>query len=278
MPQVTSNRSRRVERLSILASPDIVEAALFPFLVDLAGLLMAAGLSAPAMSQLLNLAFVDAAGRSSVLRNRRLNQSAIATKTGLTRVEVKRILRSSKNRTEPITRKPSRTGRVIDGWQQDPDFTDSRGAPRSLRLRNGPLSFPDLVKRYSGDMTPKSLLHELDQQGLVEVTRQSVRLRRKSRQPIAAHVIRKLLAALNPTLEAANAASGSPRGIDAVTFRVSLANPLARKLLKRHLKAEIPQFLDRANIAANALSGSHYKPKPKRAATTTISIISLDSQ
>ena len=57
--------------------------------------------------------------------------------------------------------KYNRLSRVIAGWRRDPDFRDKRGGAASLDIKGDGLAFSELVRRYSGDMTPRAMLDEL---------------------------------------------------------------------------------------------------------------------
>ena len=60
----------------------------------------------------------------------------------------------------------NRAIRVISGWVSDDDFTDEAGRPSPLPQR-GPISFTELVKRYSGDIPAKAMLSVLEASGTV---------------------------------------------------------------------------------------------------------------
>ncbi len=79
---------------------------------------------------LLHSAFVEAACSASTMRNGRVNQSRVAVLTGLSRVEVRKLL--IKKSAQSPTRL-ARTARVIDGWTSDHRYLESDGRPRRLR-------------------------------------------------------------------------------------------------------------------------------------------------
>ena len=93
----------------------------------------------------------------------RVNASHLSVVTGLTRKEVTAILNELKGM--PTLRrgegKEQRARRVLRGWKLDPRFCDNKGEPARLPLRGERGSFSALVKIYGGDVTPNSVLKEL---------------------------------------------------------------------------------------------------------------------
>lgn len=169
-------------------------------LVPLVQLFMRAGLGAGAFSLASKFAFIRVAAESATIANR-LNVSAIAASTGLTRKEVRSLL-SMLDKARPVPRRDvtlQRTARVLQGWITDPVFHDREGVPKPLPMRDGDVSFEGLVQRFAGDVTPVSVLRELQRagsvsrgrDGLIRVRKQSTRHRGYScevLQEISAHV------------------------------------------------------------------------------------------
>ncbi|HEX6998680.1 MAG TPA: DUF6502 family protein [Gammaproteobacteria bacterium] len=130
------------------------------------------GVTAPEVEELVRQVYVDAATSAEFqLPGRRLSDTRIAILTGLSRKEIHRL------RTEG-TRKLgesnlSRVGRVIAGWNHDPDFTGPYGLPLAIPFEDDPNidapSFTELVRRHSGDMAPRAMLDELLRTGLAEI-------------------------------------------------------------------------------------------------------------
>jgi len=94
----------------------------------------------------------------------RVSASHLSVLTGLTRKEVTVLLREmhggpASGRGEA---KEQRARRVLRGWRLDPRFCDNDGAPATLPLRGNRKSFSMLVKLYGGDVTPNSVLRELE--------------------------------------------------------------------------------------------------------------------
>jgi hypothetical protein len=141
-------------------------------LLPLVRILIRNGVTAPEAGELLRQVYVDAAGSDEFqLPGRRLSDTRVAILTGLSRKEVHRLRDSTdKNR---LTANLSRVGRVIAGWNQDPEFTGPYGLPLPIPFEDDPsvdaASFSELVRRYSGDMAPRAMLDELLRTGLAEI-------------------------------------------------------------------------------------------------------------
>lgn len=114
------------------------------------------------------IACIAAAAKNAKIGNR-LNHSRISATTGLTRKEIR--LLSAFSATSPATKTKQtagqRTSRVIQGWRIDPEFQNDKAAPAALTVRGASATFPALVRRYGGDVTPVSVLKELQRTGVV---------------------------------------------------------------------------------------------------------------
>jgi hypothetical protein len=141
-------------------------------LQPLAKLSLKAGLGAGDLATAVKLACVRAAAEDKKA-NGRLNHSRISAITGLTRKEVRALAAAMEDRPAPLTKSAprQRTARVIRGWKTDPLFLDEAGEPGKLVIAGSDESFHALVKRYGGDVTPMSVLKELEKTGAVRRTR-----------------------------------------------------------------------------------------------------------
>jgi hypothetical protein len=123
----------------------------------------------------------------------RINASRLSVITGLTRKEVTAIVNELKG--TPTTHfgavKEQRALRVLRGWKRDPRFCDNKGEPARLPLRGDRRSFSALVREYGGDVTPNSVLKELERMKVVTFSRsrglrlRSTRVRAKSTEHMA---------------------------------------------------------------------------------------------
>ena len=237
---------------------------------------MRAGISAPEMVDLTRLAFVEASSKTTRLRNDRVNQAAVAAMTGLTRVEVKKLL--GQKAMTPAVIPPTKhwTTRLVDGWRNDPDFTDKNGCPVVLDTGRDTASFSELVRRYSGDMTPRAVRQELGRLGLISAEGTKLTLNSETGVTAQLVVVQKLAVTLQPVLSSLSAAATGTGAIDGLDAEIELSHPLSKKLLARHLKIALPQFIERAKIAANAI---RTRPNDRRLTTTektTISIVCVN--
>jgi hypothetical protein len=117
------------------------------------------------------LAFVQVAAEKGRTKGGRTNVSRIAAMTGLTRKEVRQLLQilEQKGRLVAPSVSRQRTARVLDAWRTDPLYLDDRGRPRLLSVAGTEPSFQTLVKSYGGDVTPTSVLRELERTGAVRI-------------------------------------------------------------------------------------------------------------
>jgi Family of unknown function (DUF6502) len=145
------------------------------FLTEFALVLLARGMTPKRFAALARAAFVQAASDISKLRNGRVNQSRVAAQTGLTRAEVKRLLKS--NAFGSTNRGQTAVERVIDGWRADREFLSHAGEPKQLPISGARGSFARLVRKYGGDIPHRAVLDELRRIGGVIDAGGTVRLR-----------------------------------------------------------------------------------------------------
>jgi hypothetical protein len=131
-------------------------------------------------------AYLRAAIAQEFPRGSRINASRLSVRTGLTRKEVSALIHQIAGK-RPIPEgnlKGQRALRVLRGWLIDPRFSDAKGEPARLCLRGDRHSFSLLVKLYSGDVTPNSVLKELERMKVVTLTKAGeLRLRRERVRP-----------------------------------------------------------------------------------------------
>ena len=120
-------------------------------------------------AELLKSVFVDSAQDVLQLPDSRQSVSRIAITTGLTRLEVSRLLTQTDEDAEALLGRLSRVGRLLTGWHQDSDFTGPYGIPYEIQFE-GPIgrrSFTELVRRYTSDVPADEMLDELKRIGAV---------------------------------------------------------------------------------------------------------------
>lgn len=161
--------------------------ALSRILRPLARLLLRNGIPYGEFAELLKRAYVEAALEDFTDGRRRPTDSRAAVMTGLTRKEVKRqreILTGEDAGAREVLH-TNRASRVVSGWVHDAVFQTRDGEPAMLAF-DGPGSFSELVKRYSGDMPPRAVLDELLRVGVVSVDAESGGLVLKQRAYVPA--------------------------------------------------------------------------------------------
>lgn len=161
--------------------------ALSRILRPLARLLLRNGIPYGEFAELLKRAYVEAALEDFPDGRRRPTDSRAAVMTGLTRKEVKRqreILTGEDAGARDVLH-TNRASRVVSGWVHDAVFQTRDGEAAMLAF-DGPGSFSELVKRYSGDMPPRAVLDELLRVGVVSVDAESGGLVLKQRAYVPA--------------------------------------------------------------------------------------------
>lgn len=153
---------------------------LVTLLLPIGRLMLKGGLGIGDLIRAAKRAYVRAAIAYVTPVGLRVNASRVSVITGLTRKEVTSIVNEIKG--TPTTRrgeiKEQRALRVLRGWQLDPRFCDNKGEPARLPLRGDRRSFSALVREYGGDVTPNSVLQELERINAVTYSRsRGLRLR-----------------------------------------------------------------------------------------------------
>lgn len=140
---------------------------------QLADIMLDEGVAYGTFEEWCRKAFIDAAEAKLAARKQKISTSSVSALTGINRKETKR-LREIKG-VEYMSDSSSRFNRairVINGWSTDAEFLNRDGSPRMLLFTGDDpenLSFADLVKRYSGDMSPNAVLDMLVGAGCVEL-------------------------------------------------------------------------------------------------------------
>lgn len=168
--------------------------SLVEFLTEFASYLVRHGISLSEFHGAARVAFLQAAMDHARLRNSRINQSALATITGLSRPQVRKILKAIE---EKSVGPGGRIPQVLEGWRRDPDYWDSELGPNRLLIRGPGQSFAGLVKKYGRDVTPKAVLGELENLGYVRVYQGCVTLTQKGLKHIEPRGLQQLTAGLS---------------------------------------------------------------------------------
>ncbi|NRB38274.1 MAG: hypothetical protein HRU20_07360 [Pseudomonadales bacterium] len=165
---------------------ELLSRSLYELLLPLARLNLHYGLTAKAFSDISKRAYVDAARDDFGIRGRPTNKSRIAALTGLTRVEVQRLLDQSDSDV-PCSNKTSPLQRVVSLWMREDDYLNHDRTPASITITadgsNDDICFTNLVSRVGGDIPWQTLLKELIRLGLVDENNGQLQLLQKGYMP-----------------------------------------------------------------------------------------------
>ncbi|MFT5447312.1 MAG: hypothetical protein ACI9DC_002487 [Gammaproteobacteria bacterium] len=151
--------------------PRALIAALTRLLAPLVRLLLAHGVTYPALIRLLKSVYVDVADQHFAMDDRPQSDSRISLLTGVHRKDV-RILRGQSKDPQGAPESVTLGSQLIARWVGERRYLDSDGRPRALPRRSlrGP-SFDALAASVSRqDVKPRVVLDELLRLGLVEIT------------------------------------------------------------------------------------------------------------
>ena len=124
-------------------------------------LLLRHGVSYTAFSELSKKLFFEVAKTEFAIPGKKQTSSRISTMTGLSRKECARLDASPPADETLDTTAINRAARVISGWTRDKEFQTAQGEPADLPFDGETRSFSGLVKRYSGDITARTIADEL---------------------------------------------------------------------------------------------------------------------
>lgn len=132
----------------------------------LARIVIRHGLSAKDVQNIFKKAFVDVAREDYGINGRPTNKARVAALTGLTRVEVARLVDAAQpGQGAYDSQHPLR--RVTETWLQQAPWAKAPGQPKELDISSGDASFEHLVKACGGDIAWQTLLKELVRLGVV---------------------------------------------------------------------------------------------------------------
>ena len=113
--------------------------------------------------------------------DKKQTKTRVAVLTGLSRVEIDRILKIEKP-LEVTEQKWNRATKVLSAWCNDQDFLE-KGKPAILPIY-GEKSFTTLVEKYSGGATMRSIMDELLNVESIEKINDEVKLIRQDYMPV----------------------------------------------------------------------------------------------
>lgn len=132
-------------------------------MAPLVRILLKNGISFREFAEVLKAVFVEVAERDLCMPGRQPSQARVAILTGLTRKEVAKIRATLASGEYVETSNLNRITRVLEAWHTDPEYTGAYGLPIELRFEGSAdsVTFASLVKKHSGDMSPRAMLDEL---------------------------------------------------------------------------------------------------------------------
>ena len=141
--------------------------ASYKLISSLTKIMLRKGIAFNEFIQVVKQAYVDTCENHLLETEGKATTSRIAIATGLTRKDVAKI-RKTPLTPETISLKYNRSIRVISGWLEDKEFCTPGGFPEVLPINGIEKSFSVLVERYSGNMTTRAMLDELESVGVVK--------------------------------------------------------------------------------------------------------------
>ncbi len=225
--------------------------------------LVAAGITSSGFARIARLAFFRAASEDAKFTNSRVNRSAVAAMTGLTRAQVREFTQAQK---PVLGDKPDYIDRLIRGWSTDVAFTTSSNLPRPLSISGKNAAFGLLASKYGGDIPARSILREMVRNQLVLVKGSRAHLKHRARQTKAQTQLQHLSQLLSVLLHRPKAVSKSTHSLRSVLGGVMYPSSSAkgRALLQRQSEERVRTFLaelEAAGIAASIETPSNKKLK-----------------
>ena len=161
----------KTDHVSDPAHADLVLPQVARLLRPLVGLLIRAGITFPAIAELLRELYVQVAEKEFSLPERGQTDSRISLLTGVHRKEVSR-LRDASSAPKQASANLSLSSQVIARWTADPRFLNENGRPKLLprtSVGGGDVSFESLVESVTRDMRPRAVLDNWLDQNIVEI-------------------------------------------------------------------------------------------------------------
>lgn len=228
-------------------APEVVE-----FLTEFARYLLAAGISSIQFSRIAQMAFLKAASPGARFSNSRINQSVVAAITGLSRVQVRSLLRAE---TKKIQTTDDKIDKVLGAWTAEAEFLTATGEPKRLKISGNRSSFARLVRRFDKDVPPNAFLRALLRRRLVRINRDYVSLTASARNKRELRRLGQISTALALVLRSP-VADIPARSIKVANFEVTHDTPalVGRMLLQRRISKSLKAFMADIEAASSAVA------------------------
>jgi len=149
---------------------DSAKNALSKVLTPIAKHVLQSGISAREVQTMWRFAIVREAATRQQANNARINVAGIAAATGISRLNISRILKLLKEKSgNTELSRPHSANRVLAVWQSNPAYTNKFGRPKELNIFGLGRSFESLVIKNAGGLPVRAVLDELVRLGSVEI-------------------------------------------------------------------------------------------------------------
>lgn len=231
----------------------MTDADVAEFMSQFARYLVNAGVTSSHFIRIARLAFFQAASESAKFANSRVNKSAVAAMTGLTRAQVRKLASDRKPTLKP---RPDHIEKVIKGWNTDSVFTTAGHAPRRLSTNGRRAGFSQLARKYGGDIPSRSILRAMVRNGVVEIKGQYAYLNGDVRQTRSQTQLQQLSQALSQLLKKSNELSEGAVSIASAFQEIAYpsASPKGKALIRREYIDGLSAFMARLQAAGIAAS------------------------
>ena len=152
--------------------PAVLTRAVRKLLRPLVRLLVARGITYPALIQMLKSLYIEVADRDFALDNKRQTDSRINLLTGIHRKDVKRLRQELGNEDTSIPAAVSLGARLVAHWTGMDKYLDDDRHPRPLprqTSQDSEISFEELVASVNKDIRPRVVLDEWLNLGIVRL-------------------------------------------------------------------------------------------------------------
>jgi hypothetical protein len=243
------------------------------FLSELASHLLLQGIDLVEFQRAAQSAYIQTALRNARMQNSRVNQSAVAAITGLSRLQVRRLLDNTPSKATP---RPDRINKVLSAWRSDQDFIDLNGRPRDLAIRVSKSGFSSLAKKYASDVSSPALLAELIRLGLVVKIAGKAHLVDRARSGKRLDAIRALAAGLAHSLK--NPDTSSYTEVHVAIGEAEYASPVgsAKVLLNQRIAQGCRALAADIQSAGDSLGTLRSGSKGKSGARTRILVVTME--
>jgi hypothetical protein len=247
------------------------------FMSEFARYLVAAGVTSSRFARISRRAFFHAASERAKFTNSRMNRSALAAMTGLTRAQVRELTQveqpGNKGRSDQIEK-------VVKGWNTDASFTTSSYSPRPLAISGKNSNFAQLVRKYGGDLPARSILREMVRNGLATVKGKYVHLSRSDRQTKGQIQLQQLSVVLAQLLRKSTESPESTLSLRSIVRETSYLSPSpkGRALMQRKSADSLQAFLRELQAAGMAASVETPPSRKQKSLRTRTRIVVLTEE